>query len=99
MSDSHTCDICGEVRACGLLCKCERGETSKDTELAALRAEIERLRKELAETRCHGPRECTNYLGMELRLYGAKALAETKLANLKARIEELKDLLEKACRE
>ena len=44
MNDSHTCDICGEVRACGLLCKCERGETSKATELAALKAEVAALK-------------------------------------------------------
>ena len=49
MSDSHTCDICGEVRACGLLCACERGETSKATELAALKAENERMTARVKE--------------------------------------------------
>ena len=49
MSDSHTCDICGEVRACGLLCKCERGETSKATELAALKAENAALKARVEE--------------------------------------------------
>ena len=54
MNDSHTCDICGEVRACGLLCACERGETSKATELAALKAEVERMRAERDEARRFG---------------------------------------------
>ena len=95
MNDSHTCDICGEVRACGLLCKCERGETSKDTELAALRAEVAALKAEVERLKLSEARvkelehERNKAMGERNRALTREKEANEGWSQAQARVKEL----------